>query len=499
MRELNKILNHRYFQYCLVMVFLLPLFWLNILDKHDWGGDFAQYIQQAINIIEGRAQNDTHYIFNPHNPYLAPPTYPVGFPIMLSPIIAVFGNSVIALSYYMTGIFIVLLLLSFAFLKKEFGFILSFVAILIFAYNPHMIILKGEIISDIPFTTFILFSVLLYRHNSLGNSWYVSVILGLVLTFTLLTRSIGFIVLIAIFLDQLILWYKEDKKQLASLLKRFKGVGLVFATTIVFYFLVTLIILPVQTENYQFYTSLFSFENLGETLFTTSDYYLQTFQNFFQYEAGKWNIIGSLLQAFAVCFLIIGFVSRSLKSFGVIELTFILYLGVILLFPNASQGFRYLLPMFPFMLYYMISGIRTIQLDIRVKQNYIAVAIFALVALQYKPGIHSITEKPFIWFGPQHPASQFTFEYIRANTPKDALIIFEKPRVLGLYTQRDSYNINKRNTSVSTARQINELGFDYILISEDLKNDSLNMYIDQHDSELKLVYERGLMKLYKRN
>ena len=37
---------------------LLPLFYINVKDSHDWGDDFAQYFIQARNILEGRPQTD---------------------------------------------------------------------------------------------------------------------------------------------------------------------------------------------------------------------------------------------------------------------------------------------------------------------------------------------------------------------------------------------------------------------------------------------------------
>ncbi len=35
-----------------LIILLMPLFLININAYHDWGGDFAQYIQQGINIID---------------------------------------------------------------------------------------------------------------------------------------------------------------------------------------------------------------------------------------------------------------------------------------------------------------------------------------------------------------------------------------------------------------------------------------------------------------
>ena len=51
------------FSYLILILLLLPVFFINVTDSHDWGGDFAQYISQAKNIVEGNPHYETGYIF----------------------------------------------------------------------------------------------------------------------------------------------------------------------------------------------------------------------------------------------------------------------------------------------------------------------------------------------------------------------------------------------------------------------------------------------------
>ena len=79
--------------YFIFFTLFMPLLLINVKSSHDWGGDFAQYINQAKCIVEGKSQNETGYIFNEQNPFIGPPSYPVGFPMLLTPVYCLFGNN----------------------------------------------------------------------------------------------------------------------------------------------------------------------------------------------------------------------------------------------------------------------------------------------------------------------------------------------------------------------------------------------------------------------
>ena len=82
------------YPYFIVLMLSIPLLFINVKDSHDWGDDFAGYIHQAKNIVEGNSQFQTGYIINVEGPVLGPPTYPIGFPLLLSPVYYFFGNNI---------------------------------------------------------------------------------------------------------------------------------------------------------------------------------------------------------------------------------------------------------------------------------------------------------------------------------------------------------------------------------------------------------------------
>jgi len=75
-----------------------------------WGGDNAMYLMLARNLAEGLPYNVTGYIQNPYS-YLAPLTYPPGFPVVLAPLYAAVGLDIVAFKIYVIAIFTVALVL----------------------------------------------------------------------------------------------------------------------------------------------------------------------------------------------------------------------------------------------------------------------------------------------------------------------------------------------------------------------------------------------------
>jgi hypothetical protein len=64
---------------------------------HLSGDDWAQYVNHACNLAFGRPYTDTGYVFNPAQPHVGPPSYSPGLPLLLAPIVRVFGINIIAL------------------------------------------------------------------------------------------------------------------------------------------------------------------------------------------------------------------------------------------------------------------------------------------------------------------------------------------------------------------------------------------------------------------
>ena len=146
----------------LLVLLLLPLFWIGISNSHDWGDDYAQYLLQSKNLTENRPQStsfDRHkaksrqYLLQSKNlienrpqtnsdlvfaegqlPY-AIIAYPVGFPALLAPVYSTFKLFIPPYLYLQTLILILSAVLLFDYLKRSFDIKLSLLIAIFYAYN----------------------------------------------------------------------------------------------------------------------------------------------------------------------------------------------------------------------------------------------------------------------------------------------------------------------------------------------------------------------------
>ena len=199
--------------YVLVAVSCVHLFFINIKDSHDWGDDFAQYIHQAENIVKGIPQTETGYIYNKDYPLYSPPVYFTGFPLLLAPVYAIAGNSIIAFSYLISALLFLSAIIFFRFFNSYFNPLTSYLLVLIIVCNPWILNYKMEIGSDIPFTFFLFLSILFYLHSK--KSMGALILLGVLAGFLISIRNIGIAFALSVVLDELlnIKKEKENKKR----------------------------------------------------------------------------------------------------------------------------------------------------------------------------------------------------------------------------------------------------------------------------------------------
>ena len=88
------VLQNKYIPYLLLVLLSVPLFFLNIHNVHSWGDDFAQYIKEAQNLAHGRPFYESGYIYNKYNPEYAPAQYPPGYPLLLWPVVKIWGIAI---------------------------------------------------------------------------------------------------------------------------------------------------------------------------------------------------------------------------------------------------------------------------------------------------------------------------------------------------------------------------------------------------------------------
>jgi hypothetical protein len=481
--------SNRYIKLALVALFFFPVLFINVRDNHDWGGDFAQYINQAKCICEGKNQSETGYIFNEQNPYLGPPSYPIGFPLILAPIYCFYGNNILAFSILISVFLFALSLILVRLSNLYFSLTISILITIAYIYNPWILRFKSSVLSDIPFASFFLLAIYFYLKKFKSDEIQIknSIILGLLICFSMLIRSIGVVIILGIFVDKVI--SSIIKKNLR--INLFHNPLIIFTTIVFFYTFLNYIIFPSVTEHYSFFSSLLNINQMGEIIKKSFSYNFVLIKNFFSE-----NIIVGFL---TIAFFLIGFIKKNLSQTDIVDYILFGYLTVIIIFP-AFQGFRFLLPIYPFIIIYIVFGFKSIRLNFKYIKDYYILFIFAIILFfNYYDDIYSIVKSQKTTFaGPQASCSVEAFNFIKSNTDENSVIAFVKPRVLTLYASRRSIGIGIGKSSEEIDKKFNEVGVDYILTVDDYKNAIIEDYIKIYISNIELIWTNERFKLYKR-
>lgn len=140
---------------------------LMLYNGHNWGGDFSQYIAQAIaladNNIALQIANNTYIIENsPLRNGLGPHIAPWGVSLLLAPIYKIFGFNLIAFKMLIVAIYGIFVFVFYRFCERFLEWRFCVIATMLFALNPMFLSFCNNIISDIPFLLFSFLSVVFF-------------------------------------------------------------------------------------------------------------------------------------------------------------------------------------------------------------------------------------------------------------------------------------------------------------------------------------------------
>ena len=180
-----------------------------IRDGHNWGGDFSMYIHHAKNIAEGIEYHDTGYIYNPFVPSWSPRAYPPIFPILLSPIYALFALDLRVMKIEIILFFLLFLYCFYLNFRTRLPLAYVFAAILTIGCNPFFWDFKDNVLSDIPFLFWVTLSLLLIQRaydepKPKGLRILQSIAIGFFIYLALGTRTIGIVLLPCLIIFDLI-------------------------------------------------------------------------------------------------------------------------------------------------------------------------------------------------------------------------------------------------------------------------------------------------------
>ncbi len=405
-----------------LLLLVVGLFYLfSFRQGHVWTGDFAQYLQHADHLAGGEPYAlsgvAVSRLITP-SPY--PDAYPPVFPAVLVPFQALFGPDLEALKLINLIFFIPALFLMARLFARRLEPISLLAVLALVALNPHCWQMKDAVLSDIPFIFFTYAALLAVRRSAeatSGSHWarYGFLAAGLLAYLSFATRTAGVVVLPAAILLDLV----RTRRISAPTFKA------------------GLIALPVAVV--QFFTlpgGAGYLSWIGEADWRV---YLFSLMLRLRNYVGLWGAespsqLCTVVAALAGVALLYLFLRRLIKGPDLIDLFFVLYLLVLLVYPGGSL--RYLVPIFPILLLYLFEGIDRLYTRNRLRTLARTGLILALL-LSYGTSYVRLNLRT-IPNGVTGPEATAFFEYIRANTAEDDVIVSIRPRIVHLYTGRIS-------------------------------------------------------------
>ena len=404
---------------------------------HLWGDDFAAYIMQAKSILAGTMNEfviANTFTVTQSSEQIGPAAYPWGFPLMLVPVYALIGFSLLALKLPGLIAYLAFLLVFFFLTKRRFTLTESLLAVSLFAFNPELLRFLDNILSDIPFlflsTLTLLIADLYVRETGQKRRLILAAVIGVAIFAAFFVRTQGLILLASLLLFQGIRFLKDGKEERSILVETL----LTVATFGVLWGISSLIFPGGQSS----YLALYS--GFSTKLFLNNIvYYAEIFRWFFMTLPGE-NLVFWIFVAF--CF--IGLVAR-FRDDLLFVLYAILYLIVLWSWPER-QGYRFIFPLLPIFVYFVFHGIRTLlgwmRTDAKPISRKITYAFLFLMTVSFAVNagnnayINLRADREIN--GPFDPLSLETYDFIKSETPPDSVIVFFKPRAMHLMTDRNA-------------------------------------------------------------
>lgn len=414
----------------LTVVLLLPLAFINIRDSHDWGDDFAMYLMEAKNISEGRAPGATGFLTNPHAE-MGPPAYPVGFPLMLSPVVKIYGIDFPALNVFQSCLLICALFSGFLFLRRHFTALSSLLMTLVIAYNPVLLNFKTEILSDIPFWILLNLTLCIVYYHRYSGWWMLFT--GALLGFSLHLRSVGLALLLSFVIYRLVSDLRNRD------LTRYSKSYFLFMFGFLCVWLGIRLAFPVDSS----YTYL-----SGELLNTSANhlsYNLESLSNFFRSPAlSDYYFITGICAWSFMTFLILGVViSIRTHGFSFALVLSILFFGAVIVYHLGDAGIRLILPLLFVFFYYFALGLKTTLQALQLNYKIPAYVGVAFMLWAYAAPLKKIADAASqIQEGPCTSDSRQVFDYLRERGIKGRTIGFDRPRALALFTGNNSVHLS---------------------------------------------------------
>lgn len=459
----TKIKN--YIPYAFLIVFSIPLFFINVRDKHSLGDDFAQYIKEADNISKGRPYYESNYVFNEVDKEYAPPQYPVGYPLLLVPAVSMYGIAIRPMLYTNSLIIAALLLALYTYFRKYAESVIAVCLSLLIVYSNVILDVKGSILSDIPCVLFTVLYLLL-RNSETFSVRRILLLIGSA-TMVILIRSQGLVLLAAegaYFLIYVLRQLRTKQFSVANAV-RYVSVKVIVGTVFLFLVVNNLVFsAPGSTLSYYMTMSTHRMIRMRDLLVYNLNYVYSILVDFFHYPTDNQllrspaDIAGHVVFVFAL----LGFIFSVRKKTRVDDLFFVLMCLMVLVIP-VHQGSRVLFAVFPVYVYYAYISASTVLHKMTKRSLVVPAVVTTAIYLALGMDIYKkYSNEECIGCVPSNVPSVI-FDYVKNRINDRDIIVFPRPRLLTLYTNKRSVVYASKATDEENKKKFDELQVKYFI------------------------------------
>lgn len=393
---------------------------------HDWADDYAMYVSHAQNLLSGKPYGNTGFVPNPWA-VPGPPTYPPVYPLMIAPILALWGESLQALKVFGVVMLGAALLVCYALWRPRLGVKPALGLVALLGLSPFFIEFRDEVRPDTAF--FFLFLATLWlgdRWCGVAQSWdrralWRGLLLGLIAYLAYGTRSLGLVLLPA-------LW-------LVDLWRLRRPTPVVVVASVVCAVLVILQSALLHSDTGYVGNLTLDAHTLGFNL----RHYLSSLSVLWANALPQpWEItlrgslfVGSLLLA------AVGYVTCVRRGPSVLEIVPWLYFAPLVFYWVGTMiQQRYVLPLLPLLLYHAWIGGDVLRRRIHPGVGLLMALLVALAIAVAYGSSHARSDRSEISPGTTNTPSREVYAWLRERTPADAVVLVGRARAIALYAHR---------------------------------------------------------------
>lgn len=472
------------------------MLYLSSLNPHIGEyGDNAFVLSAANSLAQ-----DGSYTYS-YMPYSIPVIhYTPIFPLLLMPLIFLFGYNIILLKLIPLILGLLSILIFYSLIKQFTDKKTTLIITLIVALNPLILIFSHSLLTEIPYLFFSLLA--LYYINKYDKSSKYLILASLFLLLSYFTRAMGLSLIVA---TGLLFLTKKKFKELITIM------SIVILPVILWIIRSTI----VKTKFSLGESAFILFNDSTNSIYSsglpyTSFWHFITnvFSNIYSYlgpailtdinkvsglSFGKLSLILALFGLILWSITLFGVIKSYFKHRSILEYYFIVYLAIVMLW--NWQSIRFLIPIIPLILYYFVIGLKSIKIN---KKIFHIIIIFIL-AVSLIGSVFEVTRQhkdPY--YGEDWEDLYQMGLWVKENIPENSILLSRKPAMVYLWSgeQTFGYPYNSKTYQFIIDNKINYIILDSFKWTETTKN-FLKPVIEQNKEDFKLIHQIGETKLYK--